>query len=107
MDGFEAVLDLVRRAEHPDYGSIGYDGQKRVITTTVQFDLVTGRQEDPELIRQRAVRYLEGLTPEERQLLDVEVVFRAGAPVRAVLKGSTEDLPPARLVELSRKLTQL
>jgi hypothetical protein len=98
-DGFDQLLDRIRAKEHPQYGSLSWDGESREVTVTVQFE--NGRQEDPEAVRARALRYLASLTPEERQSLQVDVQMRDGTPVRAVLKGRTNALSPERLRALS------
>lgn len=103
MDDFERLLERIRNKEHPSYGTLTWDGQSRMITTTVQFE-ANGVVEPDEVVRQRALRYLEALSEDEREIVEVEVVFRAKKPVRAVLKAQTGQLSAARLRELQEKV---
>lgn len=98
--GFEGLLDRIRTGQHSSYGTLSWDGRSREITETVQFE--SGNHEADEVVRERALRYLSALTPEERARIELEVVFREKKPVRAVLKGKTAELSPDRLVELRR-----
>lgn len=100
---FGELLDRIRAREHPDYGSISWDGQSRAFTITVQFER-NGFVEEDDLVRERALKYLGGLTPEEQAAADIEVILKNGVPVRAVLKGHTSELDPARLRELERRI---
>lgn len=97
--GFEELLNKIRQDRLPAYGSVAWDGQERQVTTTVQFD-GSGRESD-EVIKARALKYLEGLTPEEWAAAKVEVFSKEGKPVRAVIKAGTRELSPERLQELS------
>lgn len=99
-DAFEMLLERIRTGDHPDYGLISWDGTSRQVTVTVQFE---GNGEPDEVIRERAVRYLEGLTAEERAVAEVDVVFREKKPVRAILRAQTGELSAERLRELSRR----
>lgn len=56
---------------------------------------------EDEVIKARALKYLEGLTPEEWAAAKVEVFSKEGKPVRAVIKAGTRELSPERLQELS------
>jgi hypothetical protein len=100
-DGFEALLTRIRDGNHPDYGTLSWDGQTRQVTVTIQFD--GNGIEDKAMLRQRALRYLASLTAEERATIDMEITFREGKPVKAVLRGATGDLSPERLRELAQR----
>jgi hypothetical protein len=102
MDEFEELLNRIRQSKHPAYGSLTWDGVSRQVTTTVQFE--NGQQEPDEVVRGRALRYLEQLTAEERSAVQVEVLLKEGRPVRAVIKASTDKLPVERLHEMERQL---
>lgn len=99
-DEFEALLERIRQGNHPEYGALSWDGQRRQMEITVTFDS-DGASE--EVVRRRALRYLESLSPEERALMTVEVVFREGSPRRATLRAQTGTLPGWRLDELRQK----
>jgi hypothetical protein len=99
QDEFEALLARIRDGKHPNYGTLSWDGQRRLITVTVQFD--GNGVEDKAVLRQRALRYLASLTKEERETIDMEITFRDGLPVKAVFRGATGDLSPERLKELA------
>lgn len=103
LDPFEQLLERIRAAEHPDYCTLSYDGERRVVSANIKFEPAANKA-DPEEIRQRALRYLTGLTPEERAVLDIDIQMHNGVPVRAVLKGLTKDLPIERLQELERRM---
>jgi hypothetical protein len=100
-DEFEAFLARIRDGKHPEFGTLSWDGQRRQITVTVQFD--ANGVEDKARSRQQALRYLASLTQEERETIDMEITFREGRPVKAVLRGATGDLSPERLKELAER----
>jgi hypothetical protein len=102
-DPFDVMLDRIRAKAHPEYGSLSWDGQCRKVTETVAFE-ETGAKEPDEVVRQRALRFLESLSPEERAIAEVEVTFRDGRPVRAMLRAGTGTLSAARLKELRKKV---
>lgn len=101
-EGFQALLDRIRHKNHPEFGSLSWNGQSRQITETVVFEN-NGVMEPDEVIRARALRYLEGLTPEEQAVAEVSIVFRGKTPVRAVLRAQTAELSPERLRDLRRQ----
>jgi hypothetical protein len=101
-DEFEALLERIRQSDHPDYGVLAWDGQRRRFSITVTFERV--QTEPDEVVRRRALRYLEALSPEERELLDIDVAFRDGKPVRATLHTDTGMLSTKRLRELSQAM---
>jgi len=96
-DDYQALLDRIRNEEHPEYGTLSWDGQRRRVTITVKFAAGNGRGTP----RDRALRYLAGLTPEEWAVLEIDVVFQAGQPVMARLEADTGVLSSQRLRELS------
>jgi hypothetical protein len=98
VSDFEELLNKIRQDRLPKYGQLDWDGATRTVTETVQFE--TSPQDSDDLVRSRALRYLEQLTPEERAQAKVEVITRDGRPVRAVLRGSTAALSPERLQEM-------
>jgi hypothetical protein len=100
-DEFEALLDRIRRGEHPAYGELSWNGQSRQVTVTVAFES-NGCPEADEVVRARALRYLESLTPEERAAAELDIVFRDRKPVRAVLRAGTGELSMERLKELQK-----
>jgi len=102
MDQFESLLERIRERHHPEYGMISWNGETREITVTVQFER-NGYQEEDEVVRARALRYLEALTPEEREAAAVDVFFRDRKPVRAILKAGTGELSLERLQELKER----
>jgi hypothetical protein len=99
QDAFEILLDRIRAKAHPEFGSLSWDGQCRRVTETVAFE-ESGVKEPDDVVRQRALRFLEGLTPEERRAAEVEIVFREERPVRAILKAQTGALSAKRLQEM-------
>jgi len=101
-DDFEGLLARIRDAEHPHYGSLCWNGKSRSLTETVLFK-EDGNHEPDRVIRDRAVRYLAGLTPKEREAADIVVVLREGSPVRAEIRAETSELSPARLRELRER----
>jgi hypothetical protein len=98
---FEVLLERIRRREHPDYGVLAWDRQRRQISVTVQFERSV--DENDQVVRTRALRYLEALTPEEQTAVDIEVSFRGGRPVKATLRTGTGELSADRLRELARR----
>lgn len=100
---FEALLERIRNREHPEYGTIAWDGERREVQVTVTFER-GGVEESDAAVRARALRYLESLTAEEKELVDVQVTFRAGRPVKAVLRAGTGELSAQRLREMARAL---
>lgn len=100
-DEFEAFLERIRQKNHPEYGMLSWNGQKRQVTVTVQFD--GNGSDDDAVIRARALRYLESLTPGERAIVELDVSFREGKPVKAILRAGTGDLPSERLRELAQR----
>jgi hypothetical protein len=101
-DGFQALLERIRRKEHPEFGSLSWNGQSRQITETVIFE-TNGVPEPDEVIRDRALRYLEGLTPKEQAVAEVNVIFKGKTPVRAIMRAQTAELSPERLKELRQQ----
>lgn len=101
-DGFQALLERIRNRQHPAYGSLIWNGESRQIMETVLFE-GNGVTESDEVVRARALRYLEGLTAEERAVANMEIIFRDEKPVRAVLKAQTGELSPDRLAELRKR----
>ncbi len=99
QDEFEILLDRIRTKAHPAYGTLAWDGRCRKVTETVAFE-ENGAREPDEVVRARALRFLEGLTPEERAIAEVDVTFRDGRPVRATLRAQTGTLSATRLKEL-------
>ena len=97
---FQALLERLRRHEHPEYGVLSWDGQTRQISVTVTFERST--DEADEAVRARALRYLGSLTPEEQRLVDVDITFRGGRPVKAILRTGTGELSADRLRQLAR-----
>jgi hypothetical protein len=97
-NGFEALLERIRNQAHPEYGAISWNGKTREITETVQFE-GNGAETD-EVIRARALRYLQELTEAERAVAEIDIVFREKRPVRAVVRAQTSELSPERLREL-------
>jgi hypothetical protein len=100
-DEFEKFLDRLRNKNHPQYGTISWNGRTREITVTIQFD--GNGVEDDATIRQRALRYLESLTREEREIINLDVSLREGKPVKAILRAGTGDLSIERLRELAAR----
>jgi hypothetical protein len=100
-DEFEALLARIRNKNHPQYGTISWNGQTREITVTIQFD--GNGVEDDATVRQRALRYLESLTKEEREIINLDINFRDFKPVKAILRAGTGDLPTERLRELAAR----
>ncbi len=99
QDAFDQLLARIRNNEHPEYGTLSWDGESREITETVLFE----QPGDSEAtVRQRAIAYLSQLTPAERAAVKVDVHTRQGRPYRAVVKGKTSSLSPDRLRELKR-----
>lgn len=98
-DDFEQLLERIRQQENPEYGSLEWDGHSRQATVNVKFER---EGDDDAVVRRRALSYLQGLTPEERANLNIEVVYRKNVPVRAVLRGKTSSLNPERLKGLER-----
>lgn len=101
-DEFEQLLERIRQREHPEYGSITWDGHRRSFEVSVQFAR-SGVAEDEGVIRARALRYLGSLSKREREAARIDIQLRCGVPVRAVLRGNTGDLDPERLRELERR----
>jgi hypothetical protein len=101
-EGFEAFLDRIRNQDHPDFGQLSWNGRTRQVTETVQFE-ANGCPEGDEVVRERALRYLQTLTEEERAAAELDVVFRERRPVRAVLRARTSELSPERLKEIRRQ----
>lgn len=102
-DEFEALLERIRSGNHPEYGTLAWDGENRKFSITVTFE--TGGDEPDDIVRRRALRYLEALSPEEREMVDIDVAFRGGRPVRATLRTGTGMLSTQRLRELSQAIT--
>jgi hypothetical protein len=100
-DEFDVLLERIRQKNHPEFGMLSWSGQKRQVTVTIQFD--GNGCDDDAVIRARALRYLESLTPEERAIIDLDVSFREGKPVKVVLRAGTGDLPAERLRELAQR----
>lgn len=103
-DGFQVLLEQIRAKEKklPRYGSVKWDGITRERTETYQFER-NGLVEPDEVIRERALRFLEGLTPEERAVVEMEITFRDETPVRAIMKVQTGELSAERLKELRER----
>lgn len=101
QEGFEALLERIRNQEHPAYGALSWDGRSREITETVQFEGNVGEADD--VVRARALRYLEGLNEAERAAAEIDIVFREKRPVRAIVRAQTSELSPARLRELKER----
>jgi hypothetical protein len=101
QDGFQALLERIQKGEHPPFGSLSWNGKTREITETVQFESNGGMPDND--IKERALRYLEGLTEEERDVAEIDIIFREKRPVRAVIRAQTSELSPARLRELRQQ----
>lgn len=101
LDGFKALLDRIRRGAHPAYGALEWNGKSRQLTETVLFEN-SGAHEPDEVVRARALAYLEALTEKERAAVEVRVEFREEKPVRAIITGDTAQLSPERVAELRR-----
>ena len=98
---FERILERLANGDYPDYGSLYWDGEHRTVELTVLFDDGSGASDD--VVRRRALRYLESLTPEERAAVKLEVSFRDHRPVRAVVRAQSGQFSAARLRELARR----
>ena len=103
QDEFELLLARIREGRHPDYGTLVWNGEQRAFSITVVFEC---EDEADEVVRERAVRYLESLTKEERRLVNIDVAFREGRPVRATLRTGTGILSSERLRELSNAIAK-
>lgn len=99
-EGFDALLKKIREDKLPEYGSISYDGQSRQFTETF---LLRHQGEDKSEGKSRLLRYLEELTPEEREAANLEIETKERAPYLLRLKGKTGDLPADRLTELRQR----
>lgn len=99
MDQFERLLERIRHKEHPEFGTLTWDRQTREFHITVTFE--RNGEPDP-MVRARALRYLESLSEEERDLVDIDIGFRQGTPVKATVHVDTGALTASRLRKLSQ-----
>jgi hypothetical protein len=81
---YEAFLDRLRTGRLPPYGALRWDGEAGEVITSVNFEIE--KTDTAAEVRERAHRYFSQLTPAEWRVLDIEVITRAGKPVRATLK---------------------
>jgi len=102
VDQYAKLLERIRTGDLPAYGKLSWDGRRRQVEITAQFDEGDGASD--EVVRRRALRYLESLTPEERAVVDMEIEVRDGRPVRARLKAKTGAFSAQRLRELAGRV---
>lgn len=82
-DSYDEFLERIRTGRHPDFGEIVWDGEIQQISLSVKFDL--GWMETDTAIRERAWRYLRGLSPTERAIVKIRIQVHNGLPVRAAI----------------------
>lgn len=101
---FDELLDAIRANERtpPDRGSINWDGKERSYEIIIDFQQ-NGQTEPPEIVRSRALAFLEGLTPEQRRA-QLNIRYRNGVPVSALFRGTTKELDPKRLNQMKDRL---
>lgn len=98
---FREFVERIRQGNHPDYGTLVWDGETQQLSVTVVFEM--HHQEPLEVVRARALKFFEQLQPHEWLVFQIVLSFRAGRPVRAYLKPRTSavKIGTSRLRELA------
>jgi hypothetical protein len=101
VPAFQRLLKKIREDQVPEYGSVHYDGQ----SGEIRDEMLLGRpEENPQIAKERLLRYLEGLTPDEQSVVDIEVETKEKSYRRLIVTAGTSELSPERLAELKRRI---